>query len=70
MAEQGRAVAVTRVGSVIGRVPMGAMAELDDAPRAHIFSCSRSSGGIPREFAGIVPSVGVAPKRTLKDDHY
>ena len=35
-AEQVRAVAVARVGPVLGRVPPGTMAEIDDALRLHL----------------------------------
>jgi mRNA interferase MazF len=35
-AEQVRSVSVTRVGSVIGRVPTSLMVELDDALRRHL----------------------------------
>ncbi len=35
-AEQVRAVAVERVGPVLGRVPPGTMAEIDDALRLHL----------------------------------
>lgn len=35
-AEQVRSVAVDRIGPVLGRVPPGVMAELDDALRLHL----------------------------------
>nr|WP_291525767.1 type II toxin-antitoxin system PemK/MazF family toxin [Branchiibius sp. NY16-3462-2] len=35
-AEQVRSVSVSRVGSVVGRVPVGLMARLDDALRLHL----------------------------------